>query len=59
MTCGSHLYVVLQIYIPKIPGVSSAYEYTPLDFHLEYEVHTHPSSSMFTCMRLYASLQQI
>ena len=39
MTCGSYLYVALQIYIPKIPGVSSAYEYTPLDFHLEYEVH--------------------
>ena len=28
----------VQIYIPKIPGIPSNYEYSPSDFHLEYEV---------------------
>ncbi len=28
----------MQIYIPKIPGIPSNYEYSPSDFHLEYEV---------------------
>jgi len=34
--------VRMQIYIPKIPGIPTNYEYSPLDFHLEYEVRLSP-----------------
>ena len=42
--------LMLQIYVPRLPGLPNGFSYLPNRFGLQYEVRRHVSSSWTACL---------